>query len=188
MANREQKRKMNKKSGTKKVVKIEKEKKGYLEKKLGNDEMASFVKTIVVVVVSFLVVFGLTILLSNLGVFDKGYTRPDTSSTVISYEEILIGNVFNRVETEYYVVLDDFSDNMNNVYLKQKISEYKTLPIYKVDMSKGINKNYLSDSSNYRANNVLDLKIKLPTLIKIVNGSNKGYFEGVENIVNELFK
>lgn len=186
MANRAQKRKMAK---NKKVKKVEK-KTGFLENKLEfSDEMTTFVKTLTIVIVSFLIILSLTLLLSKLGVFDSGYTKPSNETTVISYEEIIIGDLFNRTESEYYVVLDNFEDKTGDIYLLSKLNEYsKSIPLYKIDMKDGMNKNYVSETGNSYANRVEDLKIKTPTLIKISNGNNILYIEGTDNIVNELFK
>lgn len=188
MANRAQKRKLEKdKSKTKK---LRLEKKSFLKDTLElNDEMASFVKTLIIVVSVFLVVLGITLIFNRIGIFNKGYTEPVKGETKISYEEILIGSVFNRQDAEYYVFLGDYTDRTNNFYLISKLESYTgSIPLYKVDMTKGINKNYISEYGNSSARNADELKIKAPTLIKISNGNNILYLEGVENIVNELFK
>ena len=190
MANREQKRKMEKKNKEKNIKKEEQKKKSFVERKFGlNEEMASFINTLLVVFIGFIIVLLLTLIMGNLGVFDSGYTKPVRGETEISYEEILVGSVFNKNESIYYVVFDNFGDSSYDIYLTQKLNEYsKDIPIYKVDMTKEINAKQKSDISNPSANNVKELKIKVPTLIKIVNGTNSLYIEGTENIINELFK
>lgn len=188
MANRAQKRKLEKNKGTAK--KLKNEKKSFLKDTLElNDEMVSFVKTLTVVACVFLVALALTLGFNSLGFFDKGYQPLPKQASKISYEEILIGNVFNRQDSEYYVYLGNYTDRLENFYIISKLEGYTgNIPLYKVDMTKGINKNFVSEYGNPSARSAEELKIKVPTLIKISNGNNILYLEGEENIVKELFK
>jgi hypothetical protein len=90
---------------------------------------------------------------------------------------------------EYYVMFYDFEDPTASVY-ETIISNYKTSHtdaiIYKVDLSKGFNQPYISETSNVNVSKINDLKIKGPTLIKIKNGSNVSYGEGKDVIKNIL--
>ena len=55
-----------------------------------------------------------------------------------------------------------------------------------MDLSEGLNKMIISDSSNSSAQTVSDLKINGHTLIKVSGGRNVKYIEGDENIKIEL--
>lgn len=189
MPNRAQKRKLNK-TNKKKIETKKVEKKTTLKDKLGlTDELYSFIKTLVIVLISFLIVLGLTLTLNHFGVFEKGYTKPESTETVISYDEILIGTVFNKNNSDYYVIFDNFGDKTKDVYLESKITSYTgEVKIYKVDMSKGINEKYKNDNGNSNALKSSELQINGPTLIKISNGRNVLYLEGTDNIVSELYK
>ena len=188
-------KKNNKSKKTKNNIKVIKKPIKKETKKIENNkldgEILSFIKIALGVGLVVLIVFGATILMNKLGVFDEGYTKPERGEIIISYEDATVGTIFNRPDTEYYVVFDDFTENPNQ-YLTSILFRYsneeKTLPIYKVDMSNGFNTKYAGEQGNPSAQKVEDIKINGVTLIKIVNGKNVKYIEGTTNIENELLK
>ena len=188
-------KKNNKTKKTKNNIKVIKKPIKKETKKIENNkldgEILSFIKIALGVGVVVLIVFGATILMNKLGVFDEGYTKPERGEIIISYEDATVGTIFNRPDTEYYVVFDDFTENPNQ-YLTSILFRYsneeETLPIYKVDMSNGFNTKYAGEQGNPSAQKVEDIKINGVTLIKIVNGKNVKYIEGTTNIENELLK
>ena len=188
-------KKNNKTKKTKNNIKVIKKPIKKETKKIENNkldgEILSFIKIALGVGVVVLIVFGATILMNKLGVFDEGYTKPERGEIIISYEDATVGTIFNRPDTEYYVVFDDFTENPNQ-YLTSILFRYRneeeTLPIYKVDMSNGFNTKYAGEQGNPSAQKVEDVKINGVTLIKIVNGKNVKYIEGTTNIENELLK
>lgn len=191
MANKKNNKSKKTKSNIKVVRKpIKKETKKVENNKL-DGEILSFIKIALGVGVVVLIVFGATILMNKLGVFDEGYTKPERGEIIISYEDATVGTIFNRPDAEYYVIFDDFTENPNQ-YLTSILFRYsneeETLPIYKVDMSNGFNTKYAGEQGNPSAQKVEDIKINGVTLIKIVNGKNVKYIEGTTNIENELLK
>ncbi len=200
MAKKKQTKKNNKKVPTvkkntkvvKKTVKKEEPIRKMSKIKVVNklsDETLSLIKTIVIVVVFFGLAYGLIVLLGHVGMFDKGYEPLEKETEKISYNTAIIGTVFNRPDAVYYVVFDDFSGETSNVHLNYILNSTKTeTPIYKVDMSLGINSVSSSEESNSRAQTSEALKINGPTLIKIENGNNTLYLEGSDAIEDELLK
>lgn len=188
-------KKNNKTKKTKNNIKVIKKPIKKETKKIENNkldgEILSFIKIALGVGVVVLIVFGATILMNKLGVFDEGYTKPEKGEIIISYEDATVGTIFNRPDAEYYVIFDDFTENPNQ-YLTSILFRYsneeETLPIYKVDMSNGFNTKYAGEQGNPSAQKVEDIKINGVTLIKIVNGKNVKYIEGTTNIENELLK
>ena len=188
-------KKNNKSKKTKNNIKVIKKPIKKETKKIENNkldgEILSFIKIALGVGVVVLIVFGATILMNKLGVFDEGYTKPERGEIIISYEDATVGTIFNRPDTEYYVIFDDFTENPNQ-YLTSILFRYsneeETLQIYKVDMSNGFNTKYAGEQGNPSAQKVEDVKINGVTLIKIVNGKNVKYIEGTTNIENELLK
>lgn len=188
-------KKNNKTKKTKNNIKVIKKPIKKETKKIENNkldgEILSFIKIALGVGLVVLVVFGATILMNKLGVFDEGYTKPERGEIIISYEDATVGTIFNRPDAEYYVIFDEFAENPNQ-YLTSILFRYsneeETLPIYKVDMSNGFNTKYAGEQGNPSAQKVEDVKINGVTLIKIVNGKNVKYIEGATNIENELLK
>ena len=188
-------KKNNKTKKTKNNIKVIKKPIKKETKKIENNkldgEIISFIKIAIGVGLVVLVVFGATMLMNKLGVFDEGYTKPERGEIIISYEDATVGTIFNRPDTEYYVVFDNFTENPNQ-YLTSILFRYSSiedgLPIYRVDMSNGFNTKYAGEQGNPSAQKVEDVKINGVTLIKIVNGKNVKYIEGTTNIENELLK
>ncbi len=168
---------------SKKNIKINKK----FEKKVveSENEIKSFIKTAIIIAICFGAIYGLIVILSNVGVFEKGYTEPSTTEVEISDTNILIGSVFNRPESSYYVAFGNFSNDYEDVYLEYLITNTDKR-VYKVDMSLKINESYLSENSNKKAKKASELKIKTPTLIKIKNGEIAKYFDTIELIKDEL--
>lgn len=150
-------------------------------------------KTIIITassVVLFIGLFyGLNLILTKMGAFEEGYTKPIKTAAEINYDEILYGNVFNKPEKTYYVIFDTYGDLTNNVYIEYLISskEYSN-KIYKVDLSNPMNKNINSDKSNKKASKPSELEINDTTLIKISSGKITNYIIGDEKIESYLEK
>jgi hypothetical protein len=139
MANREARRRQKNKE--KKVMTIE-----------TNDESFShLIKIGSIVIIVIAIFYGLTVFLTSK--LDKSDNTDDSNKTnaTIQYEEILAGETFNMNNNEYYVMFYDFEDPTASVY-ETIISNYKTSHtdaiIYKVDLSKGFNQPYISETSN----------------------------------------
>ncbi len=113
-----------------------------------------------------------------------------SSSTSISYDNIVIGRSFSMEDSTYLVLYYDGSDSDLSSTVSTLVSTYKNkdshLPIYKVDMSDGLNKNYSSDDSNTNPSSVEDMHINGLTLIKFVDNKVDEYIEGQDSISDYL--
>jgi hypothetical protein len=167
---------------------IYEKKEKFLEDKLGiPEDMASFIRILLTVVISFTIVYVIVIILGNNGVFEEGYTKPEISESTISYEDILYSKVFDMNDSEYYVIFSKFDNSEYNIYIYNLLKNYsKDIKIYKVDLSDGLNKGVISDTSNKKATKASQLKINTDTLIKIKNKKIVKYIEGDEAIGEEL--
>lgn len=125
--------------------------------------------------------------LEKLGTFEKGYTKKTEGVATIDYEFIPIGTVFNRKESVYYVLFDNYKTNKEDPYVNTIISKLED-PVYKVDMSLNENAKYASDKSNAKATKVKDLKINGVTLIKINKGHIAKYITGSDKIEEYINK
>lgn len=109
--------------------------------------------------------------------------------TSIQYEEIIAGEVLNRVQDEYYVLLFNFTDTFASYYLSLKDSytnKEKSLAMYIVDLEKEINKTIVLEGDSYseRVDVVSDLKVASPTLIKVRNHQVVERINGRNDILN----
>lgn len=151
-----------------------------------SEETINLFKIMGVVAISFGVIYLVFILLGKIGMFEKGYDAPEAVAPEFTYNTAIIGTVFNRSESEYYVA---FNEEDANTYFETVLNLYKgDLKIYKVNMSLGINSEYASEKGNNKATKPSELKIASPTLIKIKNGKIVKYFETQESWEAELSK
>lgn len=113
-----------------------------------------------------------------------------SSNASISYDNIIIGRSFSMDEAAYLVLYYDGSNSDLSSTVGTLVSTYKNkdshLPIYKVDMSDGLNKNYTSEESNTNPSSVEDLHINGITLIKFVDNKVDEYIEGQDSISDYL--
>ncbi len=158
-----------------------------VDKKIEEEnEVKGLIKTAIIVLISFAVCYLLFLLMGKAGMFEKGYEKPESTSNEFTYNTALIGTVFNRPESEYYVAFDEED---GNVYFQALLSMYKgSLQIYKVNMSLGINADYKGIEGNPKASKSSELSIAGPTLIKIKDGKISKYLEDLDKIKEELNK
>lgn len=118
---------------------------------------------------------------------DDKETKEDIS---VDNTTIMLGQLFDQNEDEYYVLVYDFDDKVLSIssWLSVYQSDDDAIKVYKVDSSKKFNNKYIvKKDSNKNASSLEDLKVISPTLIKIKDGKISDYIEGENNIV-EIFK
>lgn len=98
----------------------------------------------------------------------------------VVYNEIMAGQIFNRPEENYYVVIYSYE---NDTDITSAISNLKNTRIYKVNLDDKINNSVIGEKNI--SNNIADLKINSATLLEI---ENKEIKENIEksNIISYL--
>ncbi len=149
----------------------EQQKKEYPQK----NQIMSFAKTIYGIIIAAILIYGITVIVN------KTYVLKDESKYDMT--QILAGQTFSKLDEEYYVVFYNFNEQKD---ITTNIESVTDKAIYKVDLSLGNNKYVISDTGNNTAMTANDLKINGPTIIKISNGSNIEYVEGLDSVNNYL--
>lgn len=160
----------------KEIKKREEQKKRELEESLKfKHSTKSLIYNIVGVVGIFLIFYFITVAITN-GIVGLHEKEPDDTATIIQYDEILAGEVFNMSDSEYYVLFYDFNGDHAEYYdTLVSLSESK---IYTVDIGSAFNSYVVSDEGNMSVQKASDLKIKEATIVKIKDGKNISYLEG----------
>jgi hypothetical protein len=126
----------------------------------------NYIKIILIILVIVCVFSLITSFVTN-----KKNNKTNSNEVTIQYKEIIAGNILNVSNDEYYVLIEFENDNYNTLYetyLTNYASKEKALPYYKVDMSKGFNKSYIStDKPNLDTDISSELKFTETTLLKI---------------------
>ena len=160
-----------KKTNIERKVKVEKtivkeENKKEVTPILNSNEMKNLLIIILVVTAIFLIFYGITTLVTK----NKNKANNKTNEeTVIQYDEILLGTLFEQTNTEYYVLISKEDDMYLSTY-SNLISIYQTsddsIRVYFADLDNGFNKNYKAEKSNI-SSNLKELKLSGTTLLKI---------------------
>lgn len=154
------------------------------------DNYFKFVTTLAVTLLIFILVYFLIGVFYTKEIDFKKHDEKTKEDVSVDNSIIMLGQLFDQSDDEYYVLVYDFSDEV--LSLKSWLSVYQgkddAVKVYKVDSSKKFNSRYIvKENSNNDASSLDNLKVISPTLIKINNGKISEYIEGEDNI-KEVFK
>lgn len=109
-------------------------------------------------------------------------------NTEINYDIATVGTMFNRIESEYYVLL--YSNEEDGNELNSILDSYRSsdnyVKTYYVDLDNKFNSNVLGDKLEKKPKNSEDVKVNGATLYKIVDGKVTDCIDGIEKIVEKL--
>lgn len=159
-----------------------------------NEDAVKMVKIGVIVLLCFVVIYLVTAIING-ELFGKKTTPTETE---IQKVEILMGETFEKNDSEYIIVYYDFKDSNYSGLYNSLVSNYtssgKEVPMYKVDLSTNFSKKYMTkegEVSNTAPTSLANLKISGSTLIRIKDKQVVTYLEGKDNIksyIEELVK
>lgn len=139
-----------------------------------NQDIVKMVKIFIVVVVILAIIYFLTAWLT--GEIKFGKDEQTKKEVAIQYEEIIAGQIMNRNDENYYVMLFDFTDENAGTLISLKdnyTSVEEALPVYIVDLEKGFNDCLeLGENETIIDNptSINELKVNDTTILKIENG------------------
>ena len=160
------------------------EKKDHLEQR---GELKSLIMIIVSVIVIFLIFYVITTLINPKKELETNQVIPET----IQYEKILVGEMLNRNEKNYYVLVQN-EDNIYNdlyiMYLQMYAGKKSDNTYYLVDLADVFNKNYIAAETKVTGNDVSKYQFNDTSLIKISKNKLDKVYTGHETIVATLEK
>lgn len=185
MAKAKKQEKLNDKVKTENIKKVDIDKYTSEESK----EVKKFIIILLSIIVLVLAVYGITRLVNK----DKDNNDDRTvTAGSIDYDKVSVGTLFNRADSEYYVIVYD-GEAPNAIYYSALMNKYmdkeKSNKVYFCDLSNELNKKYYvgeDKDSNPNATTSSELAFKDLTLIKIKNGKIVKYLETLDTIKTEL--
>lgn len=156
--------------------------------KTANDEADQVKKFLLILVGVSLVAVALYFISKNYIVKDAELNNDNSTGEVtITYNNVNVGNVFNRPYDEYYVFAYD-PNSLKASYYSALLNNFDTEKgkIYFLDLSIGVNKEYIGETSNKDAKKANELSLKEPTLIQIKDGKIAKYYDTIEDIEKEI--
>ncbi len=146
------------------------------------------VKTFIYILVGVAIVAVALYFISSRYVVKDGVKKTnEPTETTIIYNNVNVGNVFNRPYDEYYVFAFD-PDSLQAPHYSAILNSFDAskTKMYFLDLSIDMNKEYVKDASNRDATKASELAFKGPTLLMIKDGKISKYIENVEEIAKEL--
>lgn len=141
------------------------------------------------ILLCLIVIIGILYLFTNYVVNKEDTYKRTNNDGSINYDVVLLGSILNKKDEEYYILAFDQKD-MINATLLNKYNEYKSLPkhlpIYIADLSNELNKTYIAEKSQYKADTVEEMKLEGNTLIKVKNAKIVKFIENKDDILAEL--
>ena len=177
-----------------KIVKLEKSDQ---QSKVKDIEESYSVKKFIFIILVLVLVFATFYFITTLVV--KSEKLETTSNNIvpqIDTSKILISQLLDRSQEEYYVLAikpslyDNYTSRANyteiyNKYIKDYSSKENSLKFYKVDLDDALNKNYLDKEINI-TNDLSKIKINDEVLFKINRGKIEDYYVGSDSIIKAL--
>lgn len=173
------------------MAKKNKNKKNNKNTVVTGNELANLIKIIIIVCIVLLSFYFITVLVNK----KRNNTVDGSDDTVatIQYDEIIVGEILNRSENEYFVLVKKENDVNYDLY-QSYLSIYKekenALRVYNVDLSSIFNANAI-DEETVLTDTVQNFKFNDSVLIKVTNGSISESLIGndqIENYLKELIK
>lgn len=156
-------------------MKKKKQKRNLYKTNTTNDmEYSKIIKITIGVILVLAATYFVTALASGEIKFGKS-KKEVKEETSIQYEEIMVGQMLNRSDSEYYVLLFNFTDTFASYYLTQKdnyITKDDALPFYIIDLEKSVNKDYVlgdEEALIEKPVRLVDFKATSPTIVRIKN-------------------
>lgn len=155
-------------------------------------ELKQFIKILIVLIILVVGVYFLTRIFVTKDLFNKKEETSETTPGSINYSTTLIGNMFNKEDKEYYVLMYDTED-IQAAYYSGFISNYskndKHLKIYFANLSNPLNKKFVVENNegvNINTTDFNEFKVGNIGLLKISEGKITKAITNVEEIATEL--
>lgn len=162
-----------------KKIKEKNKKKNYTSSQSVKSEYTNMLQITGLVFAIFLAFYFITVLVT------KKIEAPVNEEVKIQYDNILVGEILNRPETEYYVLVTDSKDanDLYRLYVSYYEEKENNLRTYYVNLDEGLNKQYVADTSLIMVNDLSKIRFKDATLVHVKDKKIDRYYEGKEQIV-----
>lgn len=145
-------------------------------------EVGNLFKIILIILIVFGIFYIFTYYLQKNKSETNNLNNNTNHITIIQYDEILIGDSLNQSESDYYVLYVKKADY--NARYKEYLSRYNNdNKFYYSLIDDGLNRNFISDTSNLNVDNIADLRISDTSLLKISNGKIVETYDGNANVM-----
>ena len=156
-------------------------------RQLINDDESFKIKNVIIILLIIMIVLVSFYFITKYVLEHKKDDTP-VAESVIDREKIIFGQIFNRPDSEYYVIAYDStgkSKDIYNKYIDKYNSKDGSIKVYEIDLKDDFNKNYIANKSNI-VSDIDNLKVSGDTLFKIKDKNIEMYKEGSNDISSYL--
>lgn len=151
------------------------------------NELVNLIKIVVIISAVLLVFYFITVIVEK-KLNKHDYTIKDEVA-VIQYDKIIVGEILNRTDSSYYVLVEKESDpyiDLYKTYLTTYSNTENSLRYYTVDLSDIFNRNSVADQNYVEGNDTSKYKFASTSLLKIENGELAAVYSDNESITQYL--
>lgn len=159
------------------------------EKKIETPNEEYSIKSMFKIIIIISIIFSLFYFVTALLV--KPVEKND-SEVSLNENEILVNQLFNRKDEEYYVLVHKNSLYKNsgyidvyNLYVDEYLKQEENLSFYYIDLDNALNKQYYGEELNITTD-LTKLKLNDEVLFKIKDGKIEKTYEGKDKIIDKL--
>lgn len=148
------------------------------------NELKLFGIMVLVVLSIFFVFYGITLLLDV-----EEQKQAGILEETIQYQQILVGQILNQDNKDYYVLVKNDKNLYNSLY-EMYLADYvgKKTSYYTVDLNDNFNLNYRGEKTIVKGKSVSEFRFADTTLIKIKNKKVTNVYTTNDEILAELRK
>ena len=157
------------------------------ETKIVNEDVTQVRNLIILLVIVVVVCTGMYFLTDAM-IKKENTKEEETKEVEFNYDIASVGTMFNRPESEYYVLIYS-SENDGSDYdsiLNTYRSSDNYIKTYFIDLDKKINSHILTDKLNKKPKNSKEVSVKGATLYKIKDGKVTKCYSTLETITDAL--
>ena len=132
--------------------------------------------------------FALAYFIGELITGNISFKKEKKAETSIQYVEILAEQTFKQPEEEYFILFYSFDSADASLLNTYTSGLSATAPVYKVDLNKKFNTDFITEGDAKSPTSIKDLKVKDPTLIRVKNKKSISFVNGLNNIKTYVSK
>lgn len=157
------------------------------ETKIVNEDVTQIRNLIITLIIVVAVCTGLYFLTDAM-INKENNKEEETQEVEFDYNIASVGTMFNRPESEYFVLIYSTENDGSNYdsILNSYRSSDNYVKTYFVDLDKKINSHILTDKLNKKPTNSKEVSVKGATLYKIKDGKVTNCYSTLETITDAL--
>jgi len=157
------------------------------QQKIVSEDMLQVKNLIILLFIVIIICLGIYFLTEKL-IQNENKTEEPKQEVSIDYDIATIGTMFNRPESEYFVLLYSSEENGNDydTILNQYRSSDNYIKTYYIDLDKKINNSVLADKLIEKPKDSKEVNVTGPTLYKIKEGKVVKCYSTLETIKDAL--